>query len=118
MALLQQEGTPGGQVIYPTVDADWRQDPAGEQAVEAALASSGGEALPSIRLGGYRVLAGSPAGVSHLLSALPKVTLGKVTYPFPPGPARSLPHRAGALGGAGRRAASSAPSSSARRGPR
>jgi hypothetical protein len=38
--------------------------------------------LPSIRLGGYRVLAGSNAGVAHMLKALPPVRIGKVTYPF------------------------------------
>lgn len=86
VALLQEElagaATTGGQVIYPVVDDDWRPDAARAAAVEAALASSGGEAFPSIRLGGYRVLAGSPAGVAHLLRALPQARVGKVTYPF------------------------------------
>lgn len=82
MSLLQEEGEPGGQVIYPLVDAEWRRDPAATSAIEAALASSNGEAMPSIDLGGYAVLAGSPKGVSHLLKSLPKVTLGKLSYPF------------------------------------
>jgi len=82
MALLQEAGAPGGQVIYPVVDADWRADPGALAAVERALASSGGEAFPSIRLGGYRVLAGSPAGLAHLVRALPRVTLGRATYPL------------------------------------
>ncbi|MEE8467847.1 MAG: ACP S-malonyltransferase [Planctomycetota bacterium] len=82
MALLQEEGEPGGQVLYPVVDETWNEDPELLDLVQAALDSSGGEAHPSITLGGYRVLAGSPAGVTHLLQALPSLTLGKVTYPF------------------------------------
>lgn len=85
MALLQQEAAGeigGGQVIYPTVDDEWRPDPARSATVEAALASSGGEAFPSIALGGYAVLAGSEAGLTHLLRALPSVKLGATTYPF------------------------------------
>ncbi|MEZ6017661.1 MAG: ACP S-malonyltransferase [Planctomycetota bacterium] len=86
MSLLQEQhasgAAAGGQVIYPTVDDAWRADPERAAAVEAALASSNGAAFPSIRLGGYRVLAGSNAGISHLLKALPQVRVGKVTYPF------------------------------------
>src|SRR4030095_4320620 len=50
--------------------------------VAASLASSKGEAMPSIRLGGYAVLAGSEAGVANLLNTLPKVKLGQNLYPF------------------------------------
>ncbi|MEX1024694.1 MAG: ACP S-malonyltransferase [Planctomycetota bacterium] len=82
MALFQEEGAPGGQVIYPLVDGDWQPSLELASALEAALGTSGGEAWPSIHLGGYAVLAGSPAGVKHLLAALPPVTLGKTTYPF------------------------------------
>jgi len=82
MALLQEEGEPGGQVIYPVVDETWNEDPQLAAKVQAALDGAEGEAYPSITLGGYRVLAGSPAGISHLLEALPSLTLGKVTYPF------------------------------------
>ena len=82
MALLQEQGAPGGQVIYPVVDEDWHADERPLAAVEGALASSGGEAFPSIRLGGYRVLAGSPAGLAQLARTLPRVTRGRVTYPL------------------------------------
>jgi acyl transferase domain-containing protein len=82
MALLQEQHPAGGQVLYPLVDDDWRPDATRAAAVEAALASSGGQALPSIHLGGYAVLAGTEAGVRHLLDALPKVTLGGTPYPF------------------------------------
>lgn len=82
MALLQEEGAPGGQVIYPVVDAEWREDATALAAVDAALASAAGEAFPSIRLGGYRVLAGTAAGLAHLARELPRVTQGKATYPL------------------------------------
>lgn len=86
MSLLQEElasaASSGGQVIYPVVDDEWRVDAARVASVDAAVASSNGQAFPSIRLGGYRVLAGSSAGIAHLLKALPQVRIGKVTYPF------------------------------------
>ncbi len=82
MALLQEEGAPGGQVLYPLVGEDWRADPALERAVAEALAAQAGAAFPSIRLGGFAVLAGSEAGVAALLRGLEKRTLGKTTYPF------------------------------------
>jgi malonyl CoA-acyl carrier protein transacylase len=82
MALLQEQHASGGQVIEPVVDPQWRRDPDLERAVEAALASSGGEAHRSIELGGYAVLAGSEAGVAHLLASLPQLELGSSRYPF------------------------------------
>ncbi|MCP3920628.1 MAG: ACP S-malonyltransferase [bacterium] len=82
MSLLQEDGAGGGQVIYPFVDGDWRCDPDRARAIDEALAASEGEAFPSIRLGGFAVLAGSPRGVSHLLRELPKVQLGRTSYPF------------------------------------
>lgn len=86
MSLLQQEhaatGAGGGQVIYPLVDDGWQREPARVEAVERALASRPGEVFPSIHLGGYVVLAGTEAGIAHLLKALPKVQLGSTPYPF------------------------------------
>ena len=82
MALLQEEGAPGGQILYPQVDDDWRRAPELEEHVRRALDASPGEVFPSIRLGGYAVLAGTSKGVSTLLSGLPKVQLGKTGYPF------------------------------------
>jgi len=86
MSLLQQEhassGAAGGQVIYPLVDDAWKRDEARVEAVERALAQSPGEAFPSIRLGGYVVLAGTEKGLARLLEALPKVQLGSTPYPF------------------------------------
>ncbi|QDV05559.1 Malonyl CoA-acyl carrier protein transacylase [Planctomycetes bacterium Poly30] len=82
MSMLQEEYAEGGQVIYPVVSDDWRPAPDLASNIDAALASSAGEAMPSIDLGGYRVLAGSKKGVSHLLSMLPQVRMGNVTYPI------------------------------------
>ncbi|HLE58363.1 MAG TPA: ACP S-malonyltransferase [Candidatus Limnocylindria bacterium] len=89
MALLQEaplpDGGPGGQVIYPLNDADWRPDPALRAAVEAALTPDGtdrGRAIESIDLGGYAVLAGDEAGVARLLRTLPPVKLGERLYPL------------------------------------
>jgi acyl transferase domain-containing protein len=85
MALLQKEqqaADGGGQVIYPLVDDAWTASAAHAEAVEQALASSNGQAFRSIELGGYAVLAGSEAGIRHLLAALPKAKLGSNLYPF------------------------------------
>jgi hypothetical protein len=41
MALLQEEGEPGGQLIYPVMDAEWRPDPNAEAAVAQLLARAG-----------------------------------------------------------------------------
>jgi malonyl CoA-acyl carrier protein transacylase len=82
MALLQEEGEPGGQVIYPLVGEDWRRSGAAEEAVTRLLASAPGEVFPSIHLGGYAVLAGTPAGVTRLSKELPPVKLGTTSYPF------------------------------------
>jgi [acyl-carrier-protein] S-malonyltransferase len=82
MSILQQEHKDGGQVIYPQVQEDWSPDPALIANVHAALASSNGEAFPSILLGGQAVLAGTEAGIAHLLRTLPRVKLGQNQYPF------------------------------------
>ena len=72
----------GGQVLYPRIDEQWQPAAELERHVERALAALPGEVFPSIELGGYAVLAGTARGVKHLLGSLPKVTLGKTTYPF------------------------------------
>jgi [acyl-carrier-protein] S-malonyltransferase len=86
MALLQEQplpaGGPGGQVIYPLSDADWRPDAERRAAVAAVVASGEGELFPSIHLGGYAVLAGTEAGVERLLRELPPVTIGDRLYPL------------------------------------
>lgn len=82
MALLQEQGEAGGQVIYPLVGEDWRRAPASAAAVARLLADAPGEVFPSIHLGGYAVLAGTPAGVARLLKELPPLKLGTTSYPF------------------------------------
>ncbi|HEX2141768.1 MAG TPA: ACP S-malonyltransferase [Candidatus Limnocylindria bacterium] len=91
-ALLQEEplpaGGPGGQVIYPLVDAEWRADPELGAAVSGALADTvdgeagRGRAYQSIDLGGYAVLAGDEAGVASLLRSLPPVRSGERVFPL------------------------------------
>lgn len=85
MSILQKEhqlAHGGGQIIFPVVDDQWKRDAALAAQVDAALASSKGEAFRSIDLGGYAVLAGSEAGIAHLLATLPKVKVGSTMYPF------------------------------------
>jgi malonyl CoA-acyl carrier protein transacylase len=82
MALLQEGGEPGGQVIYPVVDEEWRRARASEAAVARLVASAPGTIFPSIHLGGYEVLAGTPEGVNRLLKELSPVKLGSTSYPF------------------------------------
>ena len=82
MALLQ-EGLPGGgQLLYPTLGDDWRPDAARAGSVRAALDAAGGQAFPSIHLGGYAVLAGTDAGMSALQQSLPPLEQGKSRYPL------------------------------------
>ncbi len=85
MALLQEEGVAGGQLIYPLVDEDWNPVPERVQAVQQALENGengAGQAFPSIDLAGYTVLAGDEAGLTRLRAALPKLQQGGVPYPL------------------------------------
>ncbi len=83
MSLLQQEHAKvGGQILYPLVGDDWTLQPAMVESVRRALASSNGEAMPSIDLGGSVALAGSEAGVAHLLRTLEPVKRGAISYPL------------------------------------
>ncbi|MBI5850975.1 MAG: ACP S-malonyltransferase [Planctomycetes bacterium] len=86
MARLQDLAK-GGQILTTSVDADWRVDPALARGIDDALAAvaARGEdhhVARSIRLGGHEVLAGTEAGVTALLSALPKVLGGEREFPF------------------------------------
>ncbi|MCH7742699.1 MAG: ACP S-malonyltransferase [Proteobacteria bacterium] len=72
--LMQTQGG-GGQVIYPLVDTDWRQDPELERQCDETVAelnsADDNEIYTSIELGGMRILAGNDAGVKALLDKLP-----------------------------------------------
>jgi len=79
------EGVIGGQVIVPVVDEDWRPDPVLAESVDGAVEQvnrDGHQAWTSIRLGGYRVLAGDLDGVRLLLQSLPRQQVGEREYPF------------------------------------
>ena len=82
MALLQEDGAAGGQVIYPVVDEHWQPAPDARERVRALCDAVAGDIFPSIHLGGYEVLAGTPTGVARLLKELPPLQIGKVRYPF------------------------------------
>ena len=85
MGAMQKHGVIGGQLIHPTVDDAWRQDPARLAEVESAIAAArqaGHQAYWSIKLGGFAVLCGDAEGVKFLLGRLTKTKLGEREYPF------------------------------------
>ena len=65
---------PGGQLLYPLADTEWRQIAARTSSVARAIASADGAAWLSIELGPYAVLAGSERGLATLLAELPPIT--------------------------------------------
>jgi [acyl-carrier-protein] S-malonyltransferase len=79
-ALMEREGK-GGQLIYPFVDVNWRENNANVKAVGEAIHAgrTDGEAYLSIRLGGMAVLAGDDAGMAAMERVLPKA---EDRYPF------------------------------------
>ena len=79
MGQYQAKNIIGGQVLYPTVDADWRHDAQLSAAVDQALDTE--DVHLSIRLGGTAVLAGSRTATKGLLDSLPKLVRGKRSYP-------------------------------------
>lgn len=77
MGTLMQEHLIGGQLIYPFVDAAWREIP-GERArilakVAEINARSGHVLAVSIDLGGMLVLAGDEAGLAAFEAGMPRV---------------------------------------------
>lgn len=75
-------GGPGGQLLYPLADGDWRPMPARIGQLERAIAGAHGEAWLSIELGPYAVLAGSEAGLDALNAALPPLSVAGRAYPL------------------------------------
>ncbi|SEO45416.1 Malonyl CoA-acyl carrier protein transacylase [Salinihabitans flavidus] len=77
MGRLMHEHMIGGQLVYPVVDADWRDDPARRAALLAQVAEidarAGCRLGLSIALGGMLVLAGNEAGLSAFEAAVPTV---------------------------------------------
>jgi malonyl CoA-acyl carrier protein transacylase len=73
---------PGGLLLYPLADTEWRQIPARTASVAHAIASADDAAWLSIELGPYAVLGGSERGLATLLAELPPITLGGRAYPL------------------------------------
>jgi len=94
MALLAEEpivdDDPGGQLIYPLTDDQWRIDPMHASTLEAALTEHGagnGHApgvTRALELGAFSVLSGSDAGLDRLAAALPPVQVGTRRFPLRP----------------------------------
>ncbi len=77
MGYLMDAHGAGGQILYPVTDRDWRPstDHVGAlaRAMDGAREATGERLYVSIRLGGYRVIAGAEAALDHLLAHLPRV---------------------------------------------
>ena len=87
MGAFQRGNIQGGQIIYPIVDAEWRPLAEAEEELLTIVnqVRQKGEGFwvgLSIRLGGYRVLAGTQQGLDELIRQLPKRVLGGTEYPF------------------------------------
>ena len=82
MGAYQTRNVLGGQLLYPMGDAEWRVDPAVVDVIDAAIASSDGEAFWSIRLGNTAVLGGTDAGIKHLQATRPPIERGARTFPM------------------------------------
>nr|WP_221214678.1 ACP S-malonyltransferase [Novosphingobium hassiacum] len=72
MGINSQRHAPGGQAVLVLAGEDWTVDPALLRRVEAAMARN--VVLPSIRLGGMLVVAGSEAALDALERDLPALS--------------------------------------------
>jgi [acyl-carrier-protein] S-malonyltransferase len=83
MGGLMQESLIGGQLVYPFVGEDWRNDPQRKAeflALVAAIDASPDRTLGlSIDLGGMLILAGDDAGLSAFEAAVPRL---RDRFPF------------------------------------
>ncbi len=94
MALLAEEpivdDDPGGQLIYPLTDDQWRTDPIHAATLESVLsehAADNGDAPGvhrALELGAFSVLSGSDAGLDRIAAALPPVLVGTRRFPLRP----------------------------------
>lgn len=81
MGSMMKEKIIGGQIIFPTVDGDWRKSQELKDIVAKTIErarAAGGEVYPSINLGGYAVIGGDSTGLSFMMKSLPKIE----NYPF------------------------------------
>lgn len=73
MGQIMTEHGVGGQVVYPSVDDDWKPSDKKQKLINNALSMVGDLTLStSIHLGGLHVFAGGDRGIRHLMSELPK----------------------------------------------
>jgi len=94
MALLAEEpivdDDPGGQLIYPLTDDEWRTAPMHASSLESALAEhgAGNGHTPAVHraleLGAFSVLSGSGAGLGRVAAALTPVLIGTRRFPLRP----------------------------------
>ena len=85
MARDSDNGLIGGQLLYPTVGADWQREDARVAAVDSALQSaraSGHRAGHSIRFGGFAVVWGEDQALAIMEAALPPLQMGSRNYPL------------------------------------
>lgn len=86
MARLQTTVS-GGQILTTFAAEDWSVDADARAAISETLAETNAKGGPhfaaeSIRLGNHAVLAGTEAGIGHLLDHLPPAKLGERSFPF------------------------------------
>lgn len=72
MGINSQKHEPGGQAVLVLAGEDWTVDPALVRALDVAMARHG--VLPSIRLGGMLVVAGSEAALDALERDMPALS--------------------------------------------
>lgn len=81
MGSMMKEKIIGGQIIFPLIDGDWKQNPELKDIVAETISQAreaGGQVYPSIHLGGYAVMGGDSVGLSFMMKHLPKIE----NYPF------------------------------------
>ena len=116
MALLAEEPVegddPGGQLVYPLTDDQWRSEPAYAASLSSALAAAPGDAVEgngradgvhrSLELGAFTVLSGTAAGLERVAGALDPVQVGTRRFPLRPAmqEAWHTPLRVGAVASA------------------
>lgn len=93
MALLAEEpitdDDPGGQLVYPLTDEQWRPEPSHEEALRSVLdarpgADGNGAVHRSLELGAFTVLSGTGAALDRVAAALPTVQVGSRRFPLRP----------------------------------
>ncbi len=81
MGSMMKEKVIGGQIIFPIIDGDWKQNQELKDIVTKTIGlarEAGGQVYPSINLGGYAVMGGDATGLSFMMKHLPKIE----NYPF------------------------------------